>query len=158
MVYLVSRHVLESNDFFGVFEWGGGGIVHIHLLRWLSGRGRYDRAAGAVPSVRRRRDACELAAGHMAELAEWDLLCPEKFKQREWDEDVPARRDGEPLQTDDESDGSGSDSACTDCSDDPSADATRKLGDDEQWARQPCRLYTSPSPRDQRGSGVTSCA
>ena len=32
---------LEADDFFGVFEWDAGGIVHRHLLRWLAGRGRF---------------------------------------------------------------------------------------------------------------------
>ena len=139
---LHSIHVLESDDFFGVFEWGAGGIVHIHFLRWLSGRGRYDHVGGAVPGQRRRRDTCDLAAGHLAELAEWGLQCPEKFQRREWDEDLPTRRSGEPLQTDDVSDGSGSESAGSDCSEDPRAEATQALGDDEQWARVPggCRL------------------
>ena len=132
-----SNHVLESDDFFSVFEWGAGGIVHIHLLRWMAGRGRYDHESGAVPSQRRRRGACDLAAGHMTELAEWDLQCPERFKQQDWDEDVPVRRDGEPLSTDAESDGSGSDSECTAGEDDPLAEATRLLGHDEQWIRLP---------------------
>ena len=89
---LLVRYVMQSDDIFGVYEWGQGGIVHMHLLRWLARRGRYDFVDGAVPQERRRRDARDLAAGHEAELAEWDLLCPEKFQRRVWDEDLPARR------------------------------------------------------------------
>ena len=47
---LITRYVMESDDYFGVYEWGGGGIVHVHLLRWLSGRGRYDTIAASVPA------------------------------------------------------------------------------------------------------------
>ena len=106
---LLVRFVMQSDDLFGVFEWGQGGIVHIHLLRWIAGRGRYDFVDGSVPEERRRRDARTLAVDHETELAEWDLMCPEKFRRREWDEDWPLRRAREPLLTDDESDGSGSD-------------------------------------------------
>ena len=116
----------------------------------MAGRGRYDHESGTVPAQRRRRDACDLAAGHNPELSEWDLQRPEKFKQRDWDEDVPPRRNGEPLSTDAESDGSGSDSVCTTGDDDPSAEATRLLGDDEQWAR----LTASARPRCSDGDFV----
>ena len=70
------RFVLGSDDFFGVFEWGQGGIVHIHLLRWLARRGRYDFVDGSVPEERRRRDAQTLAMDHEMELAEWALCAP----------------------------------------------------------------------------------
>ena len=128
---------MQSDDLFGVFEWGQGGIVHIHLLRWIAGRGRYDFVDGSVPEERRRRDARTLAVDHETELAEWDLMCPEKFRRREWDEDWPLRRTREPLLTDDESDGSGSDRAPSQGSNDPYAEASRDLDDDEQWARAP---------------------
>ena len=32
------RHVMQSDNVFAVFEWGSGGIVHVHLLRWLAGQ------------------------------------------------------------------------------------------------------------------------
>ena len=70
---LIARYVMQNDDLFGVFEWGAGGIVHMHLLRWLAGRGRYDWGAAGVPEERRRRDALDLARGHEGELAEWDL-------------------------------------------------------------------------------------
>ena len=111
--------MLRSDDFFGVFEWGAGGIVHIHLLRWMAGRGRYDYMVGSVPDQRRRRDACELAQEHQAEIAEWDLLRPEKFKRRDYDENVPPRRESEPLSTDADSDGSGSESLESGICEDP---------------------------------------
>ncbi len=40
---LYASYVLSYDDVFGVFEWGSGGIVHMHLLGWrFPGRGRYD--------------------------------------------------------------------------------------------------------------------
>ena len=47
---LAVHYVLTSDAYFGVFEWGSGGIVHMHLLRWLGRRGRYDRLEGSVPA------------------------------------------------------------------------------------------------------------
>ena len=148
---LITRYVMESDDHFGVFEWGSGGIVHVHLLRWLSGRGRYDTAAASVPSQRRRSDGLDLASCHQDELAEWDLSCPEKFPGGIWDVECPVPRSSEPLGTDDESDGETcSDSAPSVGSEDPDAKATRTLDDDEQWKRMPggCRV------RDAKGQPV----
>ena len=133
---LMVHYVLACDDVFGVFEWGAGGIVHMHLLRWLGGCGRYDSARAAVPQERRRRDALDLAGPHEQELAEWDLFCPEKFKKDIWDEKRPARRSSEPLRTDDESDGSGSDSAPSGGSVRSGAEEEAPLGDDEQWQRE----------------------
>lgn len=155
-------HVLESDDFFGLFAWGAGGIVHIHLLRWLAGRGRYDHVAGAVPGQCQSRDACDLAAGHLAELTEWGLQCLEKSQRREREEDLPIRRSVEPLQTDEDSDGPGSDSACSDCSDDPGVEATQAVCDDEQRARLPdgrlrkCEQWGHGERGDAVGSRLSS--
>ena len=135
---LITRYVMESDDYFGVYEWGGGGIVHVHLLRWLSGRGRYDTIEASVPAQRRRRHGVDLASCHQDELAEWDICCPEKFPGGIWDNDCPVRRASEPLGTDDESDGGTcSDSVPSVGSDDPDAEATRGLEDDQQWKRMP---------------------
>ena len=81
---LYAQYVMASDDLFAVFEWGAGGIVHLHMLRWLAGRGRYDAQDGAVPTERHRRHAQDLAAWHEAELCEWDLPCPEKWCRREF--------------------------------------------------------------------------
>ena len=125
---LITRYVMDSDDHFGVYEWGAGGIVHVHLLRWLSGRGRYDTAAASVPPQRRRSDGLDLASCHQDELAEWDISYPEKFRGGIWDEECPVPRASEPLGTDDESDGETcSDSAPSVGSDDPDAEATRGL-------------------------------
>ena len=131
---LMVRHVLESDDVFAVFEWGSGGIVHLHLLRWLAGKGRYDRQKGGVPAERHRRDAQDMAAEHDAELCEWDLMLPEKYRQTEYDEYIPAKRAQGPLNTSDESDGSGSDSAPSMGEEDPREAQTKELRDDQQWS------------------------
>ena len=122
----------------------------MHLLRWLRNKGRYDHIDGAVPEDRRRRDAQDLAAGHDAEFAEWDLLCPEKVGRRDWDEELPTRRSGEPLMTDDDSDGSGSETCPSMGSQDEFADATRALGDDQGWERMAC----GSRARDDHNAGV----
>ena len=136
---LTTRYVMQSDDEFGVFEWGAGGIVHVHLLRWLQGHSRYDGAATTVPEQRRRRDALELASAHQNELCEWDLGYPEKFGRRIVDEAIPPRRVlTEPLETEDPSDGSSSGGALPmPGSDDSSALATRELDMDEEWTRGP---------------------
>ena len=64
-------------------------------------------------------------------------MCPEKNRRREWDEEWSVRRAREPLLTDDESDGSGSVIEPSRGSDDPYAEASRALDDDEQWVRVP---------------------
>ena len=135
---LAIEYVLESDDHFGVVEWGAGGIVHLHLLRWLRHRGRYDDQEGEVPAQRRRNDALKLAAGHVDEITEWDIGCPEKFSQKLWDEDVPPRRkaDEEPLDTDAASDGSGAEAAPSGGSTDPDEAHWRSFGDDEDWERE----------------------
>ena len=33
---LYAQHVLKYEDYFGVFEWSAGGIIHMHLLYWKS--------------------------------------------------------------------------------------------------------------------------
>ena len=112
----------------------------MHLLRWLARRGRYDRLEGSVPAERRRRDALDLAAGHEAEIAEWDIACPEKFVHHNsiWDEGASSRRryDQEPLLTDDDSDGTGSETAPGAASSDPDAVRVRGFGEDEEWLRE----------------------
>ena len=49
---LAIEYVLESDDHFGVVEWGAGGIVHLHLLSWLLHRGRYNEQDGEAPAKR----------------------------------------------------------------------------------------------------------
>jgi hypothetical protein len=112
--------------------------VHLHLLRWLRHRGRYDEQEGEVPTQRRRNDALKLAAGHVDEITEWDIGCPEKFSHRLWDEAIPPRRkaDEEPLDTDAASDGSGDEAAPSGGSTDPDEAHWRSFGDDEDWERE----------------------
>ena len=92
-----------------------------------------------MSAERRRRDALDLADGHEAELAEWDIACPEKFVHHNsiWDEDASSRRrcDQEPLLTDDDSDGTGSETAPSAASSDPDAVHVRDFGEDEEWLR-----------------------
>ena len=71
---LYASYVLSYDDIFGVFEWGSGGIVHLHMLGWRSpGCGRYDCHEGEVPAQQRREDAKAMAWQHGAEVSEWNL-------------------------------------------------------------------------------------
>ena len=47
---LYATCVLEYDDVFGVFEWGAGGIVHLHCPACAEGYGRYDTIDGQPPS------------------------------------------------------------------------------------------------------------
>ena len=134
---LTTRYVMESDDLFAVFEWGAGGIVHVHMLRWLEGHGRYDGAPTGVPEQRRRSDALTLAWEHQGELCEWDIGCPERFGRRIYDDQIPPRRPlEEPLDTEASSDGSSSGGAAPmPGSDDSSHTATLELDMDEEWSR-----------------------
>jgi endonuclease/exonuclease/phosphatase family metal-dependent hydrolase len=99
---LYSVYVLKYDDLFGVYEWGSGGIVHMHLLGWRKGMGRYDTEDGEVPVARRRREAMLLATRHNEDICEWNLLRPEHWDvTAEFDEDIAPER-SQPLETDDE--------------------------------------------------------
>ena len=100
---LLVKHVLAADDYFGVYEWGAGGILHLHLLRWLNGRGRCDTMDGNVPKAALHRMAGMLAVGHLSDLSEWDLLAPEKWNAEIYDAHIPSTKK-EPLNTDSESD------------------------------------------------------
>ncbi len=96
---LYATYVLDYEDVFGVFEWGSGGIVHLHLLGWRSpGVGRHDVHGGEVPSAQRKDDARSLAWQHGAEIAEWNLGREDDWPMpnREFDEGLTERiPDGE---------------------------------------------------------------
>ena len=46
MVHRVLHLGYGYDDFYGVYEWGSGGIVHVHVLLWKRGLGRFDGAGG----------------------------------------------------------------------------------------------------------------
>ena len=62
---LYATCVLDYDDVFGVFEWGAGGIVHVHCLAWAEGDGRYD----TMPSEGTRGQALRLARRHDQHLS-----------------------------------------------------------------------------------------
>ena len=73
-LHLYASYVLSYDDIFGVYEWGSGGIVHLHLLGWrYPGLGRYDCHEGEVPARQRREDAKAMAWQHGAGISEWNL-------------------------------------------------------------------------------------
>ena len=87
---LYASYVLCYDDLFAVYEWGSGGIVHLHLLGWrLPGFGRYDYEQGEVPDRQRREDARAMAWQHGAEIAEWNLGRQDKWETVDgFDEDL----------------------------------------------------------------------
>ena len=73
--------MLSYDDIFAVYEWGSGGIVHMHLLGWLfPGHGRYDCQEGEVPTKQRREDARDMAWQHGAEISEWNLARKDRWE------------------------------------------------------------------------------
>ena len=107
---LYAKYVLAYDDYFGVFEWGGGGILHMHLLYWLfPGYGRYDRHEGRVPEDQLREDARVMAQEHGAELSEWNLARSGEWPAALYDEGLTEENPvGEygPVPLSDGSDGS----------------------------------------------------
>ena len=90
---LYASYVLAYGDIFGVYEWGSGGIVHMHLLGWFfPGRGRYDCHEGEVPARQRREDAKAMAWQHGAEISEWNLGRQDHWETSKdgFDEDLTA--------------------------------------------------------------------
>ena len=106
------------------------------------GGAAYPEVADGSAAAAYQRGRCrgyeqgQVAAARDANVrSSWDMLCPEKWRRREYDEELPIRRTGEPFRSDDESDGSCSASAPSDVEDDPRAEETRNLSDDDQWPR-----------------------
>ncbi len=87
---LYASYVLCYDDVFGVYEWGSGGIVHMHLIGWrFPGLGRYDCHDGDVPSKQRREDAKTMACQHGAEISEWYLARQDDWQTKDgFDEDL----------------------------------------------------------------------
>ena len=104
---LYASCVVQYDDIFGVFEWGSGGIVHLHLLGWrFPGLGRYDYEQGEVPTQQRKEDARAMAWQHGAEVSEWNLARKDMWTtsdgfDEELTEQYPPGEYGHPPLTDD---------------------------------------------------------
>ena len=106
---LFYKHVLKYEDGQGVFEWGAGGIMHLHSINFGSCMPRVDPAQEEwrLPCMQSIRTAQEFAAVHEEYVTEWSLSKTEKWFEQDV-ENAPARWTGSasPLHSDAESDGS----------------------------------------------------
>ena len=106
---LFCKHVLRYEDGQGVFEWGAGGIMHLHSINVGSCMPRVDPTAAGMqrPDATTARIAARFAETHEEYLTDWSLGKHEKWTFNEVDS-VPARfrQVGSPVHTDSESDGS----------------------------------------------------
>ena len=106
---LFYRHVLRYEDGQGVFEWGSGGIMHLHSINFGSCMPRVDPTAAGMqrPDATTAAIASRFAEIHEEYLTDWSLGKSEKWTFHEVDA-VPARFRpvGSPIHTDSESDGS----------------------------------------------------
>ena len=106
---LFYRHVLRYEDGQGVFEWGAGGIMHLHSINVGSCMPRVDPTAAGMqrPDATTAAIAARFAEIHEEYLTDWSLGKNEKWTFHEVDA-VPARfrHVGSPVHTDSESDGS----------------------------------------------------
>ena len=106
---LFYKHVLRYEDGQGVFEWGAGGIMHLHSINVGSCMPRVDPTAAGMqrPDATTAAIAARFAESHEEYLTDWSLGKTEKWTFHEVDA-VPARfrAVGSPVHTDSESDGS----------------------------------------------------
>ena len=106
---LFYKHVLKYEDGEGVFEWGAGGIMHLHSINFGSQMPRVDpsQEEWRLPCMESIRTAQEFAEVHEEYVTDWSLSKAEKWSEQDV-ENAAARRTGSdsPLHSDAESDGS----------------------------------------------------
>ena len=106
---LFYKHVLRYEDGEGVFEWGAGGIMHLHSINIGSCMPRVDPTAAGMqrPDAATAAIAARFAEIHEEHLTDWTLGKNEEWTFHEVDA-VPARfrPNASPVHTDSESDGS----------------------------------------------------
>ena len=106
---LFYRYVLSYEDGEGVFEWGAGGIMHLHSINFGSQMPRVDPNASGlhVAEPWHAQMGAEFAAVHEEYLTDWSLGKVEKWSFQVTDEAAARKRDNpSPVHTDSESDGS----------------------------------------------------
>ena len=106
---LFYKHVLKYEDGEGVFEWGAGGIMHLHSINFGARMPRVDPAQDEwrLPCEESVRMAQNFARVHEEYVADWSMSKAEKWSEQDI-ENAAARRTGaaSPLHSDAESDGS----------------------------------------------------
>ena len=111
-IELFYKHVLQYADGQGIFEWGAGGIMHLHSINFGERMPRVDPHSEEIKSLDLQSVAIarDFAAVHEEYLTEWSLGKAEKWQSRVIENESAkcTRRGavGSPLHTDSESDGS----------------------------------------------------
>ena len=109
---LFYQHVLQYEDGQGIFEWGAGGIMHLHSINFGSKMPRVDPARFSAQDLDADgvKTAAQFALAHEEYLTDWSLGKAEKWQHAVMDRKRArvTRRGpmGSPLHTDSESDGS----------------------------------------------------
>lgn len=106
---LFYKHVLKYEDGEGVFEWGAGGIMHLHSINFGAQMPRVDPAQDEwrLPCEESVRMAQKFARVHEEYVTDWSFSKAENWSEQDI-ENAAARRTGaaSPLHSDAESDGS----------------------------------------------------
>ena len=106
---LFYKHVLKYEDGEGVFEWGAGGIMHLHSINFGAQMPRVDPGQDEwrLPCEESVRMAQEFARVHEEYVMGWSMSKAEKWTEQDI-ENAAARGTGaaSPLHSDAESDGS----------------------------------------------------
>ena len=106
---LFYKHVLRYEDGHGVFEWGAGGIMHLHSINFGSCMPRIDPTAAGMqqPDEKTAEIAAQFAEMHEEYLTDWSFAKAEKWSFHEIDNCVArTARPVSPVHTESESDGS----------------------------------------------------
>ena len=106
---LFYKHVLKYEDGEGVFEWGAGGIMHLHSINFGAPMPRVDPAQDEwrLPCEESVRMAQKFGRVHEEYVTDWSFSKAEKWSQQDI-ENAAARwtAAASPLHSDAESDGS----------------------------------------------------
>ena len=109
-IELFFTYVMQNYDRYGVYEWGPGGIMHLHSLNVGSFMPRINPGEHTMLDESYLSTARRAASVHEEYITEWDLNLAEKWSVEPVERKKPTRTRrgelGEPLQTDSESDGS----------------------------------------------------
>ena len=106
---LFYKHVLKYEDGEGVFEWGAGGIMHLHSINFGAQMPRVDHAQDEwrLPCEESVRMAQKFGRVHEEYVTDWSFSKAEKWSEQDI-ENAAARwtSTASPLHSDAESDGS----------------------------------------------------
>ena len=91
---LFYRYVLQYEDGQGIFEWGAGGIMHLHSINFGSQMPRIDPTAPEMefPNEQSLHIAQQFAAVHEEYLTDWSLGKAEKWSFQAVENGVARRR------------------------------------------------------------------